>query len=70
MEEFEIVTNEWLKNKIEEHNFSQRGFAKKLHVLETTLSRWITGTQNMSEITKVALYYYFRCLELEKRLEK
>jgi transcriptional regulator with XRE-family HTH domain len=64
------IDADWIRRRLEINKLSQRSLADYLLTNEQTISRWLSGKQNLSGANKAALYYYFRCLELESELKK
>jgi transcriptional regulator with XRE-family HTH domain len=65
----ESITIEWIIEKMKANNLTQRGLAKKLDMTEFHISKWLNGHVEIGKLAKNHLYYFFRCLELEKELK-
>jgi transcriptional regulator with XRE-family HTH domain len=66
----ETIDKDWLIEKMKANNLTQRQLAKNLDILENQVSRWVRGRLELGKQTKNHLYWFFRCLELEKEIKK
>jgi transcriptional regulator with XRE-family HTH domain len=64
---FEVVNSEWIKEKLKTHKLKQKDLAEAIGTDDFQISRWVHNS-TISTPSKCALYYYFRCLELEKTI--
>lgn len=66
----EIIDKDWLIERMKANNLNNRELAKKIDVSEYHVSRWVNGRAELGKQTKNHLFYFFRCLDLEKELKK
>lgn len=66
----ESITIDWIIDKMAVYGFTNRELAKRLSISEHQVSRWLNGHVEIGKLAKNHLYYFFRCLELEKELKK
>ncbi len=64
------VSKEWLNEKIKIYDMTNRELSKNVGVNESEVSKWKHGKTPIGTQSQAALYWFFRCLELEKELKK
>lgn len=69
-QDFEIVDKNWLLKKLQDFNMKNFEVAEKIGVGIHIISKWLHDKKPIGAQSQAALYYFFRCLELEKELKK
>jgi hypothetical protein len=70
MEEIKEINATWLSKKLEEFSLLQKDLASFINVRKEEVSKWKNGITPIGGQSQAALYWFFRCLDLEKKLEK
>ena len=61
--DFEVVTPEWLKERISKHSMSLEEFGKHFGNSKGDISAYCSGKKPMSKLRKAAFYYFFQFKE-------
>ena len=61
-----IVSLEWVENKMDEFGVKRSDLIKQLSIDESSLSLFLSGKRKMNKLVKAAFYYYFLTYELNK----
>jgi predicted transcriptional regulator len=67
---FNYINREWLVSQMAIHGKKQIDVCNALNITQSDLSKYLSESKPLSSRTKTLLYYFFRCLELEKELKK
>ena len=65
-----IVDSEWLNEQLLKFGLKQYEVYQELGLTKNQFSKWVNNKLPISNTMQTVLYYYFRCLELEKELNK
>lgn len=63
---FDIVTPEWLTQKIKGHNMTLEEFASYFEDSRGNISAYSNGSKSLSKLRKTAFYYFFLYMECEQ----
>ena len=61
-----IVSLEWVENKMDEFGVKRSDLIKQLSIDESSLSLLLSGKRKMNKLVKAAFYYYFLTYELNR----
>ena len=61
-----IVSLEWVENKMDEFGVKRSDLIKQLSIDESSLSLFLSGKRKMNKLVKAAFYYYFLTYELNR----
>ena len=64
------INKETLKQWIEQSDYKTvRDLADEIGISETTISKWITGSKQLTNIHQKLWYYFIQCHELKKSVD-